>query len=76
MHCKNVFVDSCRHRYITEEISKLKKDCMQAKIFSYRELSAASSVFHPGNLIGEGGFGRVYKGKLESLDQVFFFSLL
>lgn len=70
------FVDSSRHRYISEEISKFRKGSIQAKIFSYRELSAATSSFHPENFIGEGGFGRVYRGKLESLDQVLFFSLL
>ncbi|KAL8127281.1 hypothetical protein AgCh_014260 [Apium graveolens] len=31
----------------------------------FKELSAATQNFHPNSMIGEGGFGRVYKGHLE-----------
>ncbi|CAL9193794.1 cold-responsive protein kinase 1-like [Musa acuminata AAA Group] len=34
-------------------------------IYSYKELSSATEDFSPGNKIGEGGFGSVYKGKLK-----------
>ncbi|CAN0927421.1 Probable serine/threonine-protein kinase PBL21 [Linum grandiflorum] len=37
-----------------------------ARSFSLRELAAATQNFRDANLIGEGGFGRVYKGRLES----------
>lgn len=37
-----------------------------AQTFTFRELAAATKNFRPECLIGEGGFGRVYKGKLES----------
>lgn len=30
-------------------------------IYSYKELSSATEDFSPGNKIGEGGFGSVYK---------------
>lgn len=33
--------------------------------FSYAELRAATNDFHPGNKLGEGGFGPVFKGTLE-----------
>lgn len=37
-----------------------------ARSFTFRELAAATRNFKPKNLIGEGGFGRVFKGHLES----------
>ncbi|KAH7281282.1 hypothetical protein KP509_36G039000 [Ceratopteris richardii] len=41
-----------------------------AQTFTFRELSAATKNFRPDCLIGEGGFGRVYKGRLEGSSQV------
>ena len=37
-----------------------------ARSFTFRELAAATRNFRDVNLIGEGGFGMVYKGRLES----------
>ncbi|KAI3797222.1 hypothetical protein L1987_32477 [Smallanthus sonchifolius] len=37
-----------------------------ARSFTFRELAAATQNFRAANLIGEGGFGSVYKGRLES----------
>ncbi|KAK4283545.1 hypothetical protein QN277_000485 [Acacia crassicarpa] len=41
-----------------------------AQTFTFRELAAATKNFKPECLLGEGGFGRVYKGCLESTGQV------
>ncbi|KAK6241814.1 hypothetical protein SCA6_007203 [Theobroma cacao] len=41
-----------------------------AQIFTFRELAAATKNFRPESFLGEGGFGRVYKGRLESTGQV------
>ncbi|KAK9004636.1 hypothetical protein V6N11_042099 [Hibiscus sabdariffa] len=41
-----------------------------AQTFPFRELAAATKNFRPESFIGEGGFGRVYKGRLESTGQV------
>ncbi|GLT86743.1 hypothetical protein SLE2022_048620 [Rubroshorea leprosula] len=41
-----------------------------AQTFSFRELAAATKNFRPECFLGEGGFGHVYKGQLESTGQV------
>ncbi|XP_062188798.1 serine/threonine-protein kinase PBL27-like isoform X2 [Phragmites australis] len=41
-----------------------------AQTFTFRELVAATRNFRADCLLGEGGFGRVYKGYLESVNQV------
>ncbi|GLT89673.1 hypothetical protein SLE2022_076500 [Rubroshorea leprosula] len=41
-----------------------------AKTFAFRELANATKNFRGECLLGEGGFGRVYKGRLESTSQV------
>ncbi|KAH7516771.1 hypothetical protein FEM48_Zijuj10G0170100 [Ziziphus jujuba var. spinosa] len=41
-----------------------------AQTFTFRELAVATKNFRPESFIGEGGFGRVYKGRLESTGQV------
>ncbi|KAI3456950.1 hypothetical protein Pfo_013613 [Paulownia fortunei] len=57
--------DSSRRRYVAEEIEKLGKNNISADILTFHELSVATQNFNPETLIGEGGFGRVYKGHLE-----------
>lgn len=41
-----------------------------AQTFLFRELAVATNNFRPECLLGEGGFGRVYKGCLESTGQL------
>ncbi|KAJ7568707.1 hypothetical protein O6H91_01G044700 [Diphasiastrum complanatum] len=43
---------------------------ISAQTFTFHELAAATRNFKPECLLGEGGFGRVYKGRLESTGQV------
>lgn len=42
------------------------------KVFTYHELSVATDDFNPSFSVGEGGFGKVYKGLIESIDKVNF----
>ncbi|KAE9598400.1 putative protein kinase RLK-Pelle-RLCK-VIIa-1 family [Lupinus albus] len=62
--------DSGKKRFIAGEISKLGKGNITTTIFSYRQLCDATQNFHPCNMIGEGGFGRVYRGHIKSTNQV------
>ncbi|XP_073123665.1 probable serine/threonine-protein kinase PBL23 [Henckelia pumila] len=41
-----------------------------ATVFTFRELAIATENFSPELLVGEGGFGRVYKGHLKNKDQI------
>ncbi|XP_042509280.1 probable serine/threonine-protein kinase PBL23 [Macadamia integrifolia] len=59
---------STRER-IAEEILKMGKGNIAAQTFTFRELSAATKNFKSECLLGKGGFGRVYKGLLESTNQ-------
>ncbi|KAJ9181641.1 hypothetical protein P3X46_009749 [Hevea brasiliensis] len=45
-------------------------DNISALTFTFRELATAAKNFRAETLLGEGGFGRVYKGRLESTNQV------
>ncbi|CAN1135422.1 Probable serine/threonine-protein kinase PBL7 [Linum perenne] len=49
---------------------KINSDDIAAKTFTFRELTIATNNFKKQCLLGEGGFGRVYKGHLESINQV------
>ncbi|XP_039064313.1 probable serine/threonine-protein kinase PBL23 [Hibiscus syriacus] len=62
--------DGSRKRYISEEIVKRGKNSANAKTFDYRDLCTATNNFNPENQLGEGGFGRVYKGQVDNPNQV------
>ncbi|KAL0857187.1 hypothetical protein Bca101_062341 [Brassica carinata] len=63
--------DSSRRRYISEEIAKLGKGNISAQIFTFRELCVATKNFNPEYQLGEGGFGRVYKGHIENPEKAY-----
>lgn len=45
-------------------------DHISARTFTFRELAAATRNFRADCLLGEGGFGRVYKGRLDITNEV------
>ncbi|CAD5178347.1 unnamed protein product [Musa acuminata subsp. malaccensis] len=53
-----------------KELSSSGSGCIAAQTFTFRELAAATKNFRADCLLGEGGFGRVYKGRLESSNQI------
>ncbi|XP_028761876.1 probable serine/threonine-protein kinase PBL23 [Neltuma alba] len=61
---------SSRQRRITAEIQKHGTVQNEATVFTYKELGDATDGFSDEHRIGEGGFGVVYKGRIESIDQV------
>ncbi|KAK9155756.1 hypothetical protein Sjap_003236 [Stephania japonica] len=54
---------------ITEKLQSVGKGTEVARLFTFNELAAATQNFRLESLLGEGGFGRVYKGFIESRNQ-------
>lgn len=63
---------SSKCRNLNNEILKVGKGNAKqsARLFTFNELDAATDGFNPACLLGEGGFGKVYKGDIESIKQV------
>ncbi|AQK94603.1 Protein kinase superfamily protein [Zea mays] len=54
--------NSPKHRAAAGEILRIGNHNIPSRVFTFRELVDATNSFCPENLLGEGGFGRVYKG--------------
>ncbi|XP_041025257.1 probable serine/threonine-protein kinase PBL23 [Juglans microcarpa x Juglans regia] len=65
-----LFAGSSKYRTLAEGILNVGHAEISARVFTFYELAASTDNFNPGSLLGEGGFGRVYKGYIESIDKV------
>ncbi|KAG9159991.1 hypothetical protein Leryth_005734 [Lithospermum erythrorhizon] len=65
---ESLIANSGRRKFIAQEIDKIGKGNISAQVFKYRDLCNATNNFSHDALIGEGGFGRVYKAKLNNME--------
>uniref|UniRef100_A0A804LBE7 Protein kinase domain-containing protein n=1 Tax=Musa acuminata subsp. malaccensis TaxID=214687 RepID=A0A804LBE7_MUSAM len=61
--------DTQKHISVAEELLRIGNGNNSTRVFTFDELSAATNNFKAECLLGEGGFGRVYKGHLEDTNQ-------
>ncbi|GAA0147434.1 hypothetical protein LIER_07134 [Lithospermum erythrorhizon] len=59
-----------KQKRIAEDVLRYGNVKVAAEVFTFRELAAATDNFDPDLLIGEGGFGRVYQGRLKKTNQI------
>ncbi|KAL3634576.1 Serine/threonine-protein kinase pbl27 [Castilleja foliolosa] len=72
-HANRVSADKSKSSVDSKKEAVLPKEPtpkIASQTFTFRELAAATKNFRQDCLIGEGGFGRVYKGRLQSTGQV------
>jgi len=62
--------DGSKHRTAAEEILRIGNGNISARVFTYCELVTATQNFAYECLLGEGGFGKVYKGHLKDSNRV------
>ncbi|PSS10355.1 Serine/threonine-protein kinase [Actinidia chinensis var. chinensis] len=58
-----------KQKKLAEEMLKFGNVKVAAEVFTFRQLAAVTNNFNPDLLLGEGGFGRVYKGHIMSTNQ-------
>lgn len=55
---------------LKDEVSEEGESNGRAKTFTFEELAAATGNFRSDCFLGEGGFGKVYKGYLQKVNEV------
>lgn len=61
-----------KQRELGEEMQEIGSPKISSQVFTFRQMAAATNNFSPECLVGEGGFGRVYKGYIPGVNQVCF----
>ncbi|KAJ1698461.1 hypothetical protein LUZ63_006973 [Rhynchospora breviuscula] len=56
-------------RYAAQEILRIGNENIPSRVFTFNQLKAATENFNDHNLIGEGGFGRVFKGHIQETNE-------
>ncbi|KAL7088712.1 hypothetical protein ACP275_13G144500 [Erythranthe tilingii] len=69
---RSISMNACgtKQRLIAEDILRHGNVRVPSEVFTFRELANATENFNPELLVGEGGFGRVYKGHLNKTNQI------
>ncbi|KAL6609710.1 hypothetical protein ACP70R_039679 [Stipagrostis hirtigluma subsp. patula] len=62
--------NSPKQRAAVGEILRIGNNNIPSRVFTFRQLAEATNSFNPENLLGEGGFGRVYKGYIQDTTEV------
>jgi hypothetical protein len=62
--------DSPKARAAAGEILRIGNHNIPSRVFTFGQLSDATNSFSPENLLGEGGFGRVYRGYISETMEV------
>lgn len=75
IHNHDVFAPKRAHKKAKRNRTEVKtknhpNNNVAAKNFTFKELAIATKNFKEECLLGEGGFGRVYKGELETTGEV------
>ncbi|KAK3135178.1 hypothetical protein QOZ80_5BG0415490 [Eleusine coracana subsp. coracana] len=62
--------NSPKHRAAAGEILRIGNNNIPSRVFTFRQLAEATNSFSQENMLGEGGFGRVYKGYIQDTAEV------
>lgn len=58
------------HHYAAQEILRIGNENIPSRDFTFNQLKVATENFNARNLLGEGGFGRVFKGRIQETNEV------